>query len=467
MAKIDEVKKLVHENKNGFSKISEKEKKEVFEFCEEYRKFISVAKTERLVCNEAKCILESNGFKPLESAKKLSAGDKVYTINRGKGILAAVIGSEDIENGVNLVGAHIDAPRLDLKPRPLYEDSELAFFKTHYYGGIKKYQWTTIPLAIHGVVALQDGTQIDISIGEDKADPVFVISDLLPHLAVEQMQKKLSEAISGEALNIILGNISIEGDDISDGVKLNILKLLNEKYGICEEDLISSEIEIVPAFDARDAGLDRSMVAGYGQDDRVCAYAALRAILDVKKPTKTAITLLVDKEEIGSMGNTGMKSRYFENVLAEIAYLKEGTDSALAIRRALSNSACLSADVGAALDPNYPDVTEKKNGAFLNHGILLTKYTGSRGKSGASDANAEFVSEIRRIFNENQVVWQIAELGKVDVGGGGTIAQYVANLDMEVIDVGVPLLSMHSPFEIAGKIDIYMAFKGYRAFLKG
>lgn len=458
--------KLLHENKNGFSCINEKEKEEIYAYCEEYRQFISQAKTEREVCEEAYRILEKNGFSPLSAKEKLIPGDKVYTTNRGKGILAAVIGTEPISAGVHLVGAHIDAPRLDLKPRPLYEDGGLAFFKTHYYGGIKKYQWTTIPLAIHGVAALQDGTQIKLSIGEDPEDPVFVITDLLPHLATEQMQKKLNEGIAGEALNLVLGNISIGDDSVKEGVKLNVLKLLNEKYDITEEDLISSEIEIVPAFKARDTGLDRSMIAGYGQDDRVCAYGALRAILDVKKPAKTAVCLLVDKEEIGSMGNTGMQSRNYENILARIAYLKEGTESSLCVRDALSNSVCLSADVGVAFDPNYPDVTERRNTAIVNGGVMITKYTGSRGKGGASDARAELMAHVRKLFNENDVKWQVGELGKVDMGGGGTIAQFVANLDMDVVDVGVPLLSMHSPYEIAGKLDIYMAFKGYRAFFR-
>ena len=465
MAKNQKDQKNLHyENKSIFPSLGEKEKSEVFDFCEDYRKFITLAKTEREFCEESVRVLEANGFTMLEEKSKLKAGDKVYTVNRGKGVFAAVIGSEPIENGVSLVGAHIDSPRLDLKPNPLYEDQGVAYFKTHYYGGIKKYQWTAIPLAIHGVAALQDGTQIKISIGEDPSDPVFCVSDILPHLAQNQMTKKMVEAIPGESLNIILGNIGSDDPEVKEGVKQNILKILNEKYDICEEDLLSSEIEVVPAFDARDLGLDRSMIAGYGQDDRVCAYTALRAILDVKKPKKTAVCLLVDKEEIGSMGATGMQSRHFENVLAKVCAKTVKTYSDLTLREALQNSTCLSADVGVALDPNYADVTEKRNTAILNGGILLTKYTGSRGKGGASDANAELVAKIRRIFNENEVEWQIGELGKVDFGGGGTIAQFVANLDMDVIDAGGPLLSMHSPFEVAGKLDIFMAYKGYRAF---
>ena len=462
--KNDSVKKLIYENKSIFSKMNEKEKQQVFDFCDEYRRFITDSKTEREFCTASCRVLASNVFVPLDDKKTLKAGDKVYTVNRGKGVFAAVIGSENIENGVNLVGAHIDSPRLDLKPNPLYEDQGVAYFKTHYYGGIKKYQWTAIPLAIHGVAALQDGTQINIVIGEDKDDPVFCISDLLPHMADVQMMKKTKDAIPGESLNVIMGNIAIDDDDLKDAVKLNILKLLNERYGIEEEDLLSSEIEVVPAFDARDIGLDRSMIGGYGQDDRVCAYGALRAITAIKKPEKTAVCLLVDKEEIGSMGATGMQSRRFENVLAKICSKMTKNYTDLVLRECLQNSTCLSADVGAAFDPNYPDVSEKRNAPILNGGIVLTKYTGSRGKGGASDASAELVAKIRRIFNENGVEWQMGELGKVDAGGGGTIAQFVANLDMDVIDAGVPLLSMHSPYEISGKLDVYMTHKGYKEF---
>ncbi len=464
--KSDLTEKLCYENKSGFSSVTEKEKKEIFSFCEDYRVFITESKTEREFCESTCRELERSGFVPLEEKKSLKAGDKIYTVNRGKGVIAAVIGSEDIAKGVNLVGAHIDSPRLDLKPNPLYEDGEMAFFKTHYYGGIKKYQWTAIPLAIHGVAALTDGTQIKISIGEEEGDPVFCVTDLLPHLATEQMMKKMHEAVPGESLNVLLGNICCEDEDVKDGVKLNILKILNEKYDITEEDLLSSEIEVVPAFSARDVGLDRSMIGGYGQDDRVCAYTALKAITDIKKPEKTAICLLVDKEEVGSMGATGMQSRYFENVLAKICSMCTKNYNDIVLRDTLSNSVCLSADVGAAYDPNYASVYEKKNSPILGGGILLTKYTGSRGKGGASDASAELVAKIRRIFNDNGVKWQIGELGKVDGGGGGTIAQFVANLDMDVIDAGVALLSMHAPFEIASKFDIFMTYKAYREFYK-
>ena len=464
--KNDLQERLCYKNENAFPKQTDKQKAEIFDFCEDYRKFITAAKTEREFCEASVRELEKAGFVSLESKKSLKAGDKVYTVNRGKGVMAVVIGSEDITDGVNIVGAHIDSPRLDLKPNPLYEDGGMAFFKTHYYGGIKKYQWTAMPLAIHGVAALADGTQIKIVIGEDADDPVFCISDLLPHLAVAQMSKKLSEAISGENLNVLVGNIGCDDPDIKEGVKFAVLKLLNEKYDIVEEDLLSSEIEVVPAFGARDIGLDRSVIGGYGQDDRVCAYTALRAVTEMKKPVHTSVCLLVDKEEVGSMGATGMQSRHFENVMAKICSLCKEDYNDITLRETLSNSTCLSADVGTAFDPNYPEVSEKKNSAVFGGGLVLTKYTGSRGKGGASDACAELVAKIRRIFNDNDVKWQMGELGKVDCCGGGTIAQFVANLDIDVIDAGVPLLSMHSPFELASKLDVFMAYKGYREFYK-
>ncbi len=454
---------LNYSKKNGFSGITEEKKKEIYDFCQEYRKFLTNGKTEREFCDLTYQTLEAEGFVPLESKTELKAGDKVYAVNRGKGIFAAVIGKKPLCEGINLVGAHIDSPRLDLKPNPLYEDSGLALFKTHYYGGIKKFQWLTIPLSIHGVIVKADGTQVKINIGEDEDDPVFCISDILPHLGQEQAKKPLGEAISGEMLNVIVGNIEADDAD-KEKVKYSILKYLNTKYDITEADLLSSEIEVVPAFPAKDLGFDKSMIAGYGHDDRVCAYAALRGITDMAVPEKTAVCLLVDKEEIGSMGATGMQSRYFENIMAKLCKLKENENSDFYLREVLSSSACLSADVGAAFDPSFPETAEKNNAAFLNNGVLLTKYTGSRGKGGASDASAEFVAKIRNIFDTNDVLWQIGELGKVDAGGGGTIAQFVANLDIDVIDCGVALLSMHSPYEIAGKFDIYMAYKGYKAF---
>lgn len=455
---------LIYERKNGFTDIDLKTKDKVFDFCEEYKKAITEAKTEREFCNMSVKMLESAGFVALDSQKKLNAGDKVYFVNRGKGIIAFVIGKNPVTDGVNIVGAHIDSPRLDLKPQPLYEDSGMALLKTHYYGGIRKYQWYNIPLSLHGVVVKKDGTAINISIGEDANDPIFCIPDLLPHLAGQYGNKKLSEAFEGEKLNVLVGNIPCS-DAEKEKVKYGVMSLLNEKYGICEADLMSSELELVPAFAARDLGFDRSMIAGYGHDDRVCAYTALKAIIDTNKPAKTAVCLLVDKEEIGSMGNTGMQSRNFENVLAKVCSLCGGEYNELMLRECLSNSQCLSADVGAAYDPSFPEVYEKNNSAYINEGVLLTKYTGARGKSGSSDASAEFMAKIRGVFEDNGVVWQSGELGKIDIGGGGTIAQFVANLDVDVIDCGVPLLAMHAPNEVAGKFDIYMAYCGYKAFM--
>jgi len=456
---------LKYENKNKWNDLSDGDRSEMFAFSDDYKDYLGKGKTERK-CNDLSVELaKAAGFVLLDSKNELKAGDKVYSVNRGKGIVLAVIGEEPVKSGTNIVGAHIDVPRLDLKPNPLYEDGGFSFFKTHYYGGIKKYQWTAIPLAIHGVVVKADGSLVDINIGEDENDPVFCISDLLPHLAQDQMAKKMSEAIAGEGLNVLIGNTPDSDKDAKEAVKSNTLKLLNEKYGIKEEDFISAELEIVPAFMPKDVGFDRSMVAGYGHDDRVCSFAALRAILDMEKPMRTAICLLVDKEEIGSCGNTGMQSRWFENFIAKLASKQSENYSDIQTREALANSMCLSADVGAAFDPNYPEVVEKRNTAIMNGGLMITKYTGSRGKSGASDASAEFVGKVRKIFNDNNILWQSGTLGKVDLGGGGTIAQYVANLDVDTLDCGVPLLSMHSPYEVAGKVDIYMAYKGYKAFM--
>ncbi len=455
-------KDLLMERKNGYDGLSDAEIKEINAFCEEYKDAITKAKTEREFCDLSVELLEEAGFKNLEKAERISSGDRVYAVNRGKGIVAFVIGEEPIENGTNIVGAHIDAPRLDLKPNPLYEDGGMAYFKTHYYGGIRKYQWFNIPLSLHGVIIKKDGSKITVNIGERDEDPVFCIADLLPHLA-QNSGKKLSEAFEGEKLNAIVGNIP--GDADKDKVKSAVMKLIYDKYGVCETDFVTSELELVPAFPARDLGLDRSMVAAYGHDDRVCAYTALKGIIDTQNPKKTAVCLLVDKEEIGSLGNTGMQSRFFENILARVCAKCTGSYSELALRNCLSNSCCLSADVGAAFDSNYPEVYERGNAAYMNEGLLLTKYTGARGKSSASDANAEFVAKVCRIMEDADVKWQCAELGRIDIGGGGTIACFLANMDVEVIDVGVPLLAMHSPYEIAGKFDIYMAYKGYRAFM--
>ncbi|MDR0879503.1 MAG: aminopeptidase [Clostridioides sp.] len=443
--------------------------KDMMSYADGYKDFISKAKTERIAVKELLKMAKDNGYVSLEEKMKagnISAGDKVYSINRDKGIAMFVIGEKSLEEGMRIVGGHIDSPRLDLKQNPLYEDTDMSYLKTHYYGGIRKYQWTTIPLAIHGVAFLSDGSRVDICIGEDESDPVFCVTDLLPHLASKQNAKTLGDGVEGEALNILIGSQPLEGED-KESVKKNILKLLNEKYNIVERDFLCAEIEVVPAGDARDLGLDRSMLIGYGQDDRVCSYAAVQAILSLGKevPKYTAVALCVDKEEVGSQGNTGMQSRFFEDVVAELIAL-QGDYSDLKIRRSMSNTKVLSADVAAGYDPNYADVYEKRNSAILGHGLVVNKYTGAKGKSGCNDANAEFLAELRKVFDDNDVVWQTAELGKVDAGGGGTIAFILANANAEVVDCGVGVLSMHSPYEVTSKVDIYEAFKGYKAFMK-
>ena len=454
---------ILKENKNGWETVSTDEKKEIFKFCDEYKNFLNSAKTERLAVKEAIKIAESYGYCDISAKDTLKTGDKVYFNNRGKGLYIAHIGKKDITEGINFVVAHIDSPRLDLKANPLYEDSDMALLKTHYYGGIKKYQWTAMPVSLIGVVYKKDGAKVDFSIGEDDNDPVFCVSDLLPHLAAKQMQKKMSEGISGESLNLIVGSIPDNAEN--DKFKSAVMTILNEKYGICEKDFVTAEIEAVPAFKAKDSGLDRSLVGGYGQDDRVCAYTSLRAILESESPEKTVACVLVDKEEIGSMGNTGMLSGAFEYATALIISKMKGTYNEFMKLETFRNSKCMSADVNAAVDPNYPEVNEKNNAAFLGHGPTLTKFTGSRGKAGTSDANAELMSAVRCVFDKNNVVWQTGELGRVDEGGGGTIAQYAANLDIETVDCGTALLSMHSPFEIASKFDIYMTYKAYKAFI--
>ena len=410
-------------------------------------------------------MLNENGFCDITTKDILVPGDKVYYINHEKSMYIAVIGKEALENGLQVLGAHIDSPRLDLKPNPLYEDTGFAYLKTHYYGGIKKYQWTTIPLAIHGVIVKSNGEKVEITIGEEDNDPIFTITDLLPHLAQEQMEKKLKEGISGEDLNLLIGSIPEEDKDISEKVKLNMLMLLNEKYGMKEIDFVSSELEVVPAFRARSLGLDRSMIAGYGQDDRVCAYTSVRAMLDVENPTKTAICILSDKEEIGSMGNTGMESHVFDYFISELLN-KKNENKPNALEKVFCHSKMLSADVDAGLDPIYASVSEKNNAAFIGQGIGLNKYTGARGKSGASDANAEFVAEVRSIFEKANIPYQVSELGRVDLGGGGTIAYILADKGMDVIDCGVPVLSMHAPYEVTSKFDVYSAYKAYGAFVK-
>ena len=459
---------LSYKQKNIWEKVNDDFVAKSFDFSEEYKSFLNKAKTEREFVAEAEKAAVAAGFKALDrliaANSKLKPGDKVYYINRKKSAVFAVIGSKPVADGVNILGAHIDAPRIDLKQNPLYEDTELAFFKTHYYGGLKKYQWLTIPLAIHGTVIKGDGTAVDIVIGENDDDPVFNITDLLPHLAREQMQKKMSEAVTGEGLNLLLGSIPYKDDKVKEKVKLNIMSILYKKYGIVEEDFQSAELEIVPAQKAKDVGFDKSMVGGYGQDDRVCAYPALKAVMDIGTPERTAVCLLTDKEEIGSMGNTGAQSNLLQDFLANIIALTDDNYSDLKLRSCLSQSKMLSADVNAAVDPNYDNVFEKRNATFLGHGIVLQKFTGSRGKYDASDASAEFVGEVRKLFNDNDIIWQSGELGKVDEGGGGTIAQYAANLVIDVLDCGIAVLSMHSPFEITSKVDIYTTYNAYKVF---
>lgn len=438
------------------------DKSAVMTYCDTYMDFLNNGKTERLCTAIARQKAEQAGFVNLEACKSLKAGDKVYQINRGKNLILARIGRSDILNGVNVIAAHIDSPRIDLKPNPLYEDQKIALWKTHYYGGIKKYQWTAIPLSLIGVVILENGTAVDICIGEKAGDPVFTITDLLPHLASDQMGKKMTEAFTGEDLNVIVG--SIPGDAEKDKCKAAILQLLKKQYGIEEADFVSAELELVPANPARSVGLDCSMVGAYGQDDRVCAYTSLTALLDADIAERTQVCYLADKEEIGSIGNTGMKSRFFENFLAELAFKCRGDYNDLYLRKLLTHSACLSADVCNAVDPTYLSVSELKNAGFLGGGLAICKYTGARGKSSTSDANAEFVARVRKIFNGAGIAWQMAELGKVDQGGGGTVAQFIANLDVDTLDCGVPVLSMHAPFEVTSKADVYTAYLGYKAF---
>lgn len=452
---------------NAWEKYDEGGIKEIFDFSEGYKEFISTCKTERECVKETIKIAEYNGFRDIDniikSGELLKAGDKVYANNMGKAIALFIIGERDLEDGLKILGAHIDSPRLDLKQNPLYEDTELALFDTHYYGGIKKYQWVTLPLAIHGIVVKKDGTKIEVLIGEDDNDPVVGVSDLLVHLAQTQLGKKANNVVEGEDLNVLIGSMPLMGEN-KNSVKANILKILKEKYDFEEEDFLSAELEVVPAGKARDYGIDRSMVMGYGHDDRVCSYTSLMALLKIEKVDKTCVCFLVDKEEIGSAGATGMHSKFFENTIAEVMDRLQGY-SEMKLRRCLKNSKMLSSDVSAAFDPNYPSVMEKKNAAFFGKGMVFNKYTGSRGKNGCNDANAEYMAELRNIMDKHNIMIQTAELGKVDQGGGGTIAYIAAHYNMEVIDCGVALLNMHAPWEIASKVDIYETMKGYHAFL--
>lgn len=452
----------------------DEDKKEMNRICEWYKKCLDEGKTERECTSLVVKMAQEHGYhdikQVIEEGRKLQPGDKLYAVQMQKSVALFQIGKEPISDGMNILGAHIDSPRIDVKQNPLYEKEGFAYFDTHYYGGIKKYQWTTIPLAIHGTVAKKDGTVVNVAIGEKEDEPVFVITDLLVHLAGEQMAKKATEVVTGENLDLLIGNCPLEKtDDLEkeekEAVKANVLELLANMYGIEEEDFLSAELEIVPSGKARDCGFDRSMVLAYGQDDRICAFTSLFAMLEVEEPKRTLCCLLVDKEEIGSVGATGMHSRFFENTVAELLAMTEG-DSQLLLRRALMNSKMLSSDVSAAFDPLYPNVFEKKNTAFLSHGVAFNKYTGSRGKSGSNDACAEYIAELRNVMDEAKVTYQFAELGKVDAGGGGTIAYIMAKYGMNVIDSGVAVLNMHAPYEVSSKADIYEAVKGYKAFLQ-
>ncbi len=454
--------KLFFEFENAYNKVDDKEAKAAFDYSENYMEFLDNSRTERECVSYSVKLLENAGFTPFSYGNKYKAGDKIYYNNRNKSIIAAVIGKNSLNDGVNIAAAHIDSPRLDLKPMPIYEDNELCLFKTHYYGGIKKYQWTAIPLALCGVIIKKDGNEINVNIGMDINDPIFCITDLLPHLARTQMSKTMSEGIEGENLNVLIGSRPYADDKVSEKVKLNILSVLFDKYGITEADFNTAELCIVPAFKARDLGMDRSMIGAYGHDDKVCAYPCISSVIDLKDiPAKTAICCLTDREEIGSTGNTGLESNYLKNFIEELC-VGEGAN----IRQCLHNSNCLSADVNAAFDPTYPSVYEKNNCAKINKGTVISKYTGSGGKVNTNDASAEFMNKIINIMNNNNVIWQTGELGKVDAGGGGTVAKYVSHYDINVVDLGVAVLSMHAPLEVISKMDLYMTYRAVLSFLK-
>ena len=454
---------LEYKNRSAFESISEDELERSFAYAESYKLFLDNCKTEREAVKYSVAMAKRRGYTEYRLGYDIAVGGKYYYNNRGKQLVVFRVGEEPLENGAYIMAAHIDSPRLDLKQNPLYEDSGLGLFKTHYYGGIKKYQWTAVPLALHGIVMKSDGTSVDICIGEDEDEPIFYVSDLLPHLAKDQMSKSLAEGITGEGLNIIVGSEPYREEETDGAIKLNLLRILNEKYGMCEEDFLSAELTAVPAMHARDIGLDRSLIAGYGHDDRVCAYSELTALLDSNDTVKTVFAVLADKEETGSDGNTGvsgMQSELFADILAEVCEAKGAN-----YRVVKANSKCLSADVNAAYDPNFPDVLEKKNACYANCGVVLSKFTGARGKSGTSDATSEFTAYVRSFLNKNGVVWQMAELGKVDQGGGGTVAKFIANMNIDTIDVGVPVISMHAPYEAISKLDLYMTYKAFCAFI--
>ena len=452
-------KELLFAPKNGYDRISAEDLAAMEAYCAEYADFISACKIEREAVDWTIAEAEKRGFRPLVPGMKLQPGDKVYGNDHGKSVIFAVVGTEPLDKGAHICAAHIDSPRLDLKPNPLYEDSEIAFFKTHYYGGIKKYQWTTTPLALHGVIAKKDGSVVKVTVGEDPADPIFCVTDLLIHLSADQMKKPMSEGVTGENLRVLLGSKPLADDEGGDRIKFAVLCLLNEKYGITEEDFLSAELTMVPAGPARDVGFDRSLIAAYGHDDRVCAYAAFKPILELGTPKKTAVCVLADKEEIGSVGISGMQSQYFDTFMHDLCKAAGACK-----HRCYENSFCLSADVSNAFDPLYAETCDKGNNTRLNYGTGIFKYTGARGKSGSSDAAAEVMAYIRKLFSDNDVIWQTGELGKVDQGGGGTVACYMANRNIETVDAGVPVLSMHAPMELVSKLDTYMTYKGMKVF---
>ena len=462
-------KEIIAEFPNMYKEASKADLKSCMDFADEYKSFLDISKTEREFVRNSIQACEELGFVDIDKKKTLKAGDKVYKSVKGKGLACAVIGTHPCSEGFNILGAHVDSPRLDLKPNPLYEDHETVYFKTHYYGGIKKYQWTTIPLAIHGVVYTSDGKEIEVNVGESEDDPVFYITDLLIHLGSEQMSKKGTEIVTGEDLNVVIGGIPVSGKDEKEPYKKAVMQLLNEKYGIVEKDFVSAELEIVPAAKARDVGFDRSYIAAYGHDDKVCAYPSLMALLAQEKPGRTCVTILTDKEEIGSYSNSGAQSAIYENFLMELlAKNMGGIDkfNMLVYRKAMENTKMLSTDVTSGYDPKYPGAYEVRNTAFMSHGIKIEKYTGARGKSGSSEANGDFVSQIVDIFAKNSIPWQTGELGKIDVGGGGTISAYMAKTGMDVVDIGIPVWSMHAPVELISKIDLYYLYLAYKAFLE-
>lgn len=460
-----ETKDLLLKRENAWDVFDDGTQKAAFDFSEDYKAFLDAGKTERECVATAVKLLEAHGFENLETKHSVAAGDKVYKTIHGKGLMAVVVGKEDPGHGMNMLGAHIDSPRIDLKPMPLYEDEEMAFFKTHYYGGIKKYQWSTMPLALHGVIFNQDGEKVEVVVGEDEKDPVFTINEILVHLSQEQLTRKGAEVVKAEEMNVLVGGLPLKDKEEKQRVKAAVMTLLYDKYKITEKDFISAEFELVPAHKAKDIGFDRSFIGAYGQDDRVCAYTALRAICNIEAPEKTCVCMLSDKEEVGSGGNTGAQSRMYENALRMLLVKYDGAFDSYKYYTCIENSKMLSSDVTAAFEPSYPSAYDKSNSAFAGKGVCLMKYTGSRGKGGCNDANSEFFAEVTRMFDKKGIVWQTGELGRVDLGGGGTIAVYMANLGMHVIDCGVPVLSMHSPFEVTSKADVYATYDGFKKFL--